>query len=276
MTRSGTTTAVPRLPQRSNLHPRAFTLVELLVVIGIIAVLIAILLPALNKAREASNRAKCLANLHSIGQATIMYSNACNGYVPLGTDSRAFAGNYQIAYGVPIMLGVIVVQQRIMDGRVFYCPLAEMLDANAGYDMAANVWWYQQKYNFDAAGVNTRAGYSFRPCLTVSKKLADAQASTWWWNYTNATAAKPLYPLNMPKLFQLRGKAIVADVCSQQYDMIKLHKTGVNVLYADGSARWVMNKNFQPLLDTSGPVWTLNTTQTDAIRQIWWIFDMEM
>ena len=69
---------------------RAFTLVELLVVIGIIAVLISLLLPALNKARDHAQTAQCLSNLHQIGIGAYMYAANNQGYiVPAGYENNS-------------------------------------------------------------------------------------------------------------------------------------------------------------------------------------------
>jgi prepilin-type N-terminal cleavage/methylation domain-containing protein/prepilin-type processing-associated H-X9-DG protein len=78
---------------------RGFTLVELLVVIGIIALLVAILLPVLSKARQSANRAKCLSNMRNMETAQMFYCNANHGYlVQAGMAHGGTGGNEEIAW----------------------------------------------------------------------------------------------------------------------------------------------------------------------------------
>jgi type II secretory pathway pseudopilin PulG len=136
------------LPRRHN-RAAAFSLVELLVVIGIIALIIAILLPTLAKAREASNRTKCLSNLRSLGQALVLYANSSNGKLPNANPAET-ADDAAAATAVLVALN----RDHVRAPAVFHCPsdvdpvplqivtadYAKPNSARTSYDFYS-VWW---------------------------------------------------------------------------------------------------------------------------------------
>jgi prepilin-type N-terminal cleavage/methylation domain-containing protein/prepilin-type processing-associated H-X9-DG protein len=89
---------------------RGFTLVELLVVIGIIALLISLLLPALNKAQAASRQIQCASNLRTLGQAAFIYASEYHGNYPpiFEGDTSLIPGFDGVHWPRPALYGLLV------------------------------------------------------------------------------------------------------------------------------------------------------------------------
>ncbi len=132
----------------------AFTLVELLVVIGIIALLIAMLLPALNRARAQSNQVACASNLRQLGIAMIMYTQD-TGYYPGARWNTTYetSGPNSNAGGIDYAVWPTRLR-KYMGGsnKAFYCP-AE--DYNQFF------WFDNEVFQVGVVATNSDTGFGY-------------------------------------------------------------------------------------------------------------------
>jgi prepilin-type N-terminal cleavage/methylation domain-containing protein/prepilin-type processing-associated H-X9-DG protein len=132
------------MKMKNNFKNTRFTLIELLVVIAIIAILAAILLPALNSARERGRAAACINNLKQGGSAVMQYCEDYDGYIPIAIFQKVIDGYDFVTPGNPDQslnsvgpllgkLGYIPVPSESATESVWLCPSRDVSDDQTAY-----------------------------------------------------------------------------------------------------------------------------------------------
>jgi prepilin-type N-terminal cleavage/methylation domain-containing protein/prepilin-type processing-associated H-X9-DG protein len=244
-----------RLVFRNRLRS-AFTLVELLVVIGIITVLVAILMPVFARAREAAQRTTCLSQMRQAGIALMAYSAESKGFVPVQLgDINDFASTTNLEANDCTKRSVLGTLLGYMskERRVVRCPVASEYPwvgyAEGNPDSDTN-------YMTNAAVVGKRLTR-----VRKSSEIALFQEDRYRWHL--AWLRPGGIPSTVPGRNMYTAWAFPnSPPWGQEYSY--LHQKGGNLVFCDGHAEWRRSADLRPgdfgLTGGMGATGTVNDT----------------
>lgn len=233
---------------------KGFTLVELLVVIGIIALLISILLPSLNRARETANRVKCAANLKSIGNSLLMYSNDNKGVYPRAAASAGLTPTWGTgASGTSSFSGTAPTQRpeyNDMSAAIYLLLLTQDItgDSFVCPSSAAEKWNFGGGVNGSGNWVNWNGAEQVKTSLSYSYQnpYGDAAVNTLGYKLTNNVSAEfavfaDINPGGNQAYEGIGGISATDNALSGGKDANSNNhgKDGQNVLFGDGHVEWM-------------------------------------
>ncbi len=231
-------------------RPRsAFTLIEVLVVVAIIALLVAILLPSLSRAREQAKRAACASNLHQQGLGMYSYANDNRAFLPWrGWFSYDISESRHEAYGgagtdkVLVNLALLIGKHVGKDWDILYCPCTLELyrDSKSGLP---SLW--DPAYPFSHGGYNYALPMGKRvgaPKMDLDVYPRDLSKLDGNWVNALAEGAPPeaIDPsgnVDLVKMMPRRPQVLVMDFVIGGGKT--LHPGGINALFSDGHAKFV-------------------------------------